>query len=459
MGTAEHQQSSGSRSEEARRRRQTGRRRLCGGAGGREDGSKFGLRQIPAVNGAIVAIDPFTGHIVALSGGSLTARANSTAPCRQCGSRVRPSSRSSTRPRSITATRRSPGSRCALRGRAGTVPAAVEAGELRGRRISRPDHAAARHGAVAQRHDRAPRSHDRHGSVAETAERMGVYDKLPRFLSMSLGAGDHAAEADHRLCRIRQRRAQARADAHQPRTGSPRQDRLPLRQRDCNECNQPNGAARKSRCWPRTGRKFSTRAPPIRSSPCCRASCSAAPAYDQRRRKTARRQDRNVLGLSRHLVHRLLAGSRRRRLCRLRRSAASVAAKPGLATPRRFSASSWEALADKPATPFRVPEGSCCLFRCNRARLCLRARRAQSSSLQARHRTGIGKPSDLDEPARAARATGDVPSAKPDTPITSRSDRHRRTILALNGQGAFESGTTSHCSGLYLNFAPLISGT
>src|SRR3974390_2686683 len=29
----------------------------------------FGLRQLPAVNGAIIAMDPFTGHVLALSGG------------------------------------------------------------------------------------------------------------------------------------------------------------------------------------------------------------------------------------------------------------------------------------------------------------------------------------------------------------------------------------------------------
>src|SRR6185503_1236784 len=31
--------------------------------------NSFGLRQVPSVNGAIIAIDPFTGHVLALSGG------------------------------------------------------------------------------------------------------------------------------------------------------------------------------------------------------------------------------------------------------------------------------------------------------------------------------------------------------------------------------------------------------
>jgi len=64
------------------------------------------LRQIPAANGAIVAIDPFTGHVRALSGGFSYGSSQfnrATQAMRQPGSTFKPSS---TQPRSITDTRR-----------------------------------------------------------------------------------------------------------------------------------------------------------------------------------------------------------------------------------------------------------------------------------------------------------------------------------------------------------------
>ena len=60
-------------------------------------------RKTPYLQGALVAIDPRTGYIRALVGGRDWNTATSTAPRRRSGSPARRSSRSSTRPRSTTA--------------------------------------------------------------------------------------------------------------------------------------------------------------------------------------------------------------------------------------------------------------------------------------------------------------------------------------------------------------------
>ncbi len=69
-------------------------------------GSLYRLRQIPEVSGAISVLDPYTGRVLALVGGSPTTRASSTAPHRRCVNPDRHSNRSSMRPLSTTATPR-----------------------------------------------------------------------------------------------------------------------------------------------------------------------------------------------------------------------------------------------------------------------------------------------------------------------------------------------------------------
>ena len=49
----------------------------------------FALGQRPAVEGAIVAIDPHTGRLLAMSGGYNYADSNSIERCRRCGNPVR----------------------------------------------------------------------------------------------------------------------------------------------------------------------------------------------------------------------------------------------------------------------------------------------------------------------------------------------------------------------------------
>ena len=73
----------------------------------RRQTARFALDQDPQVEGALVAIDPYTGQVKAMVGGyELRSAATSTAPCRRSASRARRSSRSSTPPRSSTASRR-----------------------------------------------------------------------------------------------------------------------------------------------------------------------------------------------------------------------------------------------------------------------------------------------------------------------------------------------------------------
>ena len=68
----------------------------------------FALRQMPKVEGALVAMDPHTGRVLAMQGGFSYARSQFNRATRRCASRARRSSRSSTWRRSIPATRLRP---------------------------------------------------------------------------------------------------------------------------------------------------------------------------------------------------------------------------------------------------------------------------------------------------------------------------------------------------------------
>ena len=68
----------------------------------------FRLRQMPEISGALVAMDPYTGRVLAMVGGFSFAQSEFNRATQACASRAPPSSRSSTRRRSTTATRRHP---------------------------------------------------------------------------------------------------------------------------------------------------------------------------------------------------------------------------------------------------------------------------------------------------------------------------------------------------------------
>ena len=149
----------------------------------------FGLRQVPAVNGAIVAIDPFTGHIVALSGGFSYGSSQfdrAMQAMRQPGSTFKPFVYAAALDRGYTPVTRVLDAPFAVE--QGPFlplwsPENYEAGEYLGLTTLR-------RGMELSRNVMTARLAHTIGmdAVAETAERMGVYEKMPRFLSNSLGS-------------------------------------------------------------------------------------------------------------------------------------------------------------------------------------------------------------------------------------------------------------------------------
>ncbi len=150
----------------------------------------YGLRQVPAINGAIVAIDPHTGRVLAMSGGfsfkaSVFNRATQAA--RQPGSAFKPLVYLAALEQGLTP------STIVL-----DAPFVADQGEGRGKwkpgnytkKFYGPT--PMRIGIEKSRNLMTIRLAQTIGMemVAETAERMEVVDYLPRVLSMSLGAGE-----------------------------------------------------------------------------------------------------------------------------------------------------------------------------------------------------------------------------------------------------------------------------
>ena len=149
----------------------------------------FGLRQVPAVNGAIVAIDPFTGHVVALSGGFSYGSSQfdrAMQAMRQPGSTFKPFVYASALDQGYTPTTKVLDAPFAVEQGPFLplwAPENYEAGEYLGLTTLR-------RGMELSRNIMTARLAHTIGmeSIAQTAERMGVYEKMPRFLANSLGA-------------------------------------------------------------------------------------------------------------------------------------------------------------------------------------------------------------------------------------------------------------------------------
>ena len=149
----------------------------------------FGLRQVPSVNGAIIAIDPFTGHVVALSGGFSYGSSQfdrAMQAMRQPGSTFKPFVYAAALDHGYTPVTRVLDAPFAVE--QGPFlplwsPENYEAGEYLGLTTLR-------RGMELSRNVMTARLAHTIGmeAVAETAERMGVYEKMPRFLSNSLGS-------------------------------------------------------------------------------------------------------------------------------------------------------------------------------------------------------------------------------------------------------------------------------
>ena len=151
----------------------------------------YGLRQIPEVNGAIVAIDPFTGDVLALSGGFSFASSEfdrAMQAQRQPGSTFKPFVYAAALDSGYTPISRVLDSPFAVPQGPGLplwTPQNYEEGEFLGLTTLRK-------GLELSRNVMTARLAHEIGieKIGETVERMGVYEKLPRLLSMSLGAGE-----------------------------------------------------------------------------------------------------------------------------------------------------------------------------------------------------------------------------------------------------------------------------
>ena len=150
----------------------------------------YGLRQIPAINGAIVALDPHTGRVLAMTGGfsfkaSVFNRATQAA--RQPGSAFKPFVYLAALEQGLTP------ATIVL-----DAPFVVDQGAGQGKwkpaNYSRKFYGPTpmRIGIEKSRNLMTIRLAQTIGMdmIAETAERMKVVDYLPRVLSMSLGAGE-----------------------------------------------------------------------------------------------------------------------------------------------------------------------------------------------------------------------------------------------------------------------------
>jgi penicillin-binding protein 1A len=149
----------------------------------------YTLREVPAVNGAIIAMDPFTGHVLALSGGFSYGSSQfdrAIQALRQPGSTFKPFVYATALDHGYTPTSKvvdGPFSAPQGPGLPLWTPENYEAGDYLGP-------ATLRRGVELSRNLMTARLASQIGmpAIAQTAERMGVYDKLPMFLANSLGA-------------------------------------------------------------------------------------------------------------------------------------------------------------------------------------------------------------------------------------------------------------------------------
>jgi penicillin-binding protein 1A len=142
----------------------------------------YGLRQIPEVNGAIVAMDPHTGRVLALSGGFSYASSQFDRAMqaeRQPGSSFKPFVYAAALDNGLHAGQQGDG-RARCRSIMGPGQAHVDAEEFQKGKFLGPDTTLrARHRTVAQRDDRAAGLALGMDKMVPYPIRFGVYDKLP----------------------------------------------------------------------------------------------------------------------------------------------------------------------------------------------------------------------------------------------------------------------------------------
>jgi penicillin-binding protein 1A len=149
----------------------------------------FTLREVPQANGAIVAMDPFTGHVLALSGGFSYGSSQfdrAMQAMRQPGSTFKPFVYATALDHGYTPVTKVLDAPFAAPQGPGLplwTPENYEEGDYLGP-------TPLRRGVELSRNLMTARLAHTIGmdSIADTSERMGVYKKLPRYLANSLGA-------------------------------------------------------------------------------------------------------------------------------------------------------------------------------------------------------------------------------------------------------------------------------
>ena len=150
---------------------------------------EFRLREVPAANGAIIVLDPFTGHVLALSGGFSYATSEfdrAMQAKRQPGSTFKPFVYATALDNGYTPVSKILDAPFVISQGPGLpvwAPNNYEAGEYLGL-------ATLRRGLELSHNLMTARLASEVGmaKIAATAERMGVYEKLPHFLANSLGS-------------------------------------------------------------------------------------------------------------------------------------------------------------------------------------------------------------------------------------------------------------------------------
>ena len=291
-----------------------------GEKGGDYPPGTYALRQIPAISGAIVALDPHTGRVLAMSGGydyEMSEFNRATQAHRQPGSAFKPFVYLTALDHGFTP------STIIL-----DAPFVIDQGPGLGKwkpanyekQFYGPS--PLRIGIEKSRNLMTVRLAQSVGMepIVETAKRFGIVDDMPAQLSMALGCRrDHAAAADHAYAMLvngGKRITPTLIDRVQDRNGKTvfRHDNRP-----CEGCNVKEWDDQPPPVIPDTREQVVDRGQRLSDRLHAAGRRAARHRADhQLARQAARRQDRHDERQPRHLVHRLLARPGRRRLCRLR---------------------------------------------------------------------------------------------------------------------------------------------
>ncbi len=277
---------------------------------------QFRLRQVPEISGAMVAMDPQTGRVLAMVGGFSYDQSQfnrATQALRQPGSSFKPIVYAAALDNGYTP------SSVVL-----DAPIEIDTGRAG---VWRPENyegkfygpSTLRFGIEQSRNVMTVRLAQDIGMplIAEYAKRFGVYDNLPPYLSIALGAGETTVlRMVGGLFDVRQWRTQGQADADRPHPGPLRQDHLQAR-RSANATaamptkweNQPEPTLvdkREQVLDPMTAYQITSMMEGVVQR--------GTGTVGARGRQADRRQDRHHQRREGRLVHRLLAGPRGRRL-------------------------------------------------------------------------------------------------------------------------------------------------